>query len=83
MTDALDTPVAGGEYVYGSVPFRHMMEARSVDIIMIDLMRSCGITGFMKIAGMAEAVATIAAVPDPLAAYNAIQSELGAGARIA
>ena len=47
--------MAGGEYVYGSVPFRHMMEARSVDIIMIDIMRSCGFTGFMKIAGMAEA----------------------------
>ncbi len=55
VADALDTPVAGGEYVYGSVPFRHMMEARSVDIPMIDLMRSCGITGFMKIAAMAEA----------------------------
>ena len=80
VTEALDTPVAGGEYVYGSVPFRHMMEARSVDIIMIDLMRSCGITGFMKIAGMAEAfnlpvvshlvpeyqVHTIAAIPNGL-----------------
>ncbi len=55
VTAALDTPVAGGEYVYGCVPFRHMLEARSVDIVMIDLMRSCGITGFLKIAGMAEA----------------------------
>ncbi len=55
VTAALDTPVAGGEYVYGSVPFRHMLEARSVDIVMIDIMRSCGITGFLKIAGMAEA----------------------------
>ena len=77
---ALDTPVAGGEYVYGTVPFRHMMEARSVDIPMIDIMRSCGITGFMKIAAMAEAfnlpvvshlvpeiqVHTIAAIPNGL-----------------
>ena len=55
VTAALDTPVAGGEYVYGSAPFRQMLEARSVDIVMIDLMRSCGITGFLKIAGMAEA----------------------------
>ncbi len=55
VADALDTPVAGGEYLYGTAPFRHMMEARSVDIPMIDLMRSCGITGFMKIAAMAEA----------------------------
>src|SRR4029077_19042968 len=29
---ALDTPLAAGEYVYGLVPFRHMLEARSVDI---------------------------------------------------
>jgi L-alanine-DL-glutamate epimerase-like enolase superfamily enzyme len=55
VAQALDTPVAGGEYVYGSVPFRHMLEARSVDIVMIDLMRSGGITGWLKIAGMAEA----------------------------
>lgn len=52
---ALDTPVAGGEYVYGSVPFRHMLEARSVDIVMIDVLRAGGITQWLKIAGMAEA----------------------------
>jgi L-alanine-DL-glutamate epimerase-like enolase superfamily enzyme len=55
VSAALDTPVAGGEYLYGPVPFRHMMEARSVDIIMIDLMRAGGVTGWLKIAGMAEA----------------------------
>ena len=32
-----------------------MMEARSVDIVMIDLMRVGGITQWMKVAGMAEA----------------------------
>jgi L-talarate/galactarate dehydratase len=55
ITDALSTPVAGGEYVYGSVPFRHMLEARSVDIVMIDLIRAGGVTGLLKIAGMAQA----------------------------
>src|SRR5204862_3389948 len=39
ISDALSTPVAGGEYVWGIVPFRHMLEARSVDIPMIDLVR--------------------------------------------
>ena len=39
VADALATPVAGGEYVYGIAPFRHMLEARSVDIVMIDLLR--------------------------------------------
>src|SRR5271168_1750255 len=37
VSDALNTPVAGGEYVWGIVPFRHMMEARSVDVPMVDL----------------------------------------------
>jgi L-alanine-DL-glutamate epimerase-like enolase superfamily enzyme len=52
---ALATPLAGGEYVYGKVPFRHMLEARSVDIVMIDVLRAGGITQWLKIAGMAEA----------------------------
>ena len=55
ITDALATPVAGGEYVWGIVPFRHMIEARSVDIVMIDLVRVGGVTQWMKVAGMAEA----------------------------
>ncbi len=55
ITAKLATPVAGGEYVYGIVPFRHMLEARSVDIVMIDLVRVGGITQWLKVAGMAEA----------------------------
>ncbi|MGH8699625.1 MAG: mandelate racemase/muconate lactonizing enzyme family protein [Burkholderiales bacterium] len=55
VADALVTPVCGGEYLYGIAPFRQMMEARSVDIVMIDLMRAGGITQWLKIAGMAEA----------------------------
>jgi L-alanine-DL-glutamate epimerase-like enolase superfamily enzyme len=52
---ALSTPVAGGEYLWGIAPFRHMLEARSVDIVMIDLVRVGGITQWLKVAGMAEA----------------------------
>jgi L-alanine-DL-glutamate epimerase-like enolase superfamily enzyme len=55
IADALSTPIAAGEYHYGIVPFRHMLEARSIDIAMIDLLRAGGITQWMKIAGMAEA----------------------------
>jgi L-alanine-DL-glutamate epimerase-like enolase superfamily enzyme len=55
VTAALKTPVAGGEYVWGIVPFRHMIEARSVDIVMIDICRVGGVTQFMKVAAMAEA----------------------------
>jgi L-talarate/galactarate dehydratase len=52
---ALATPICGGELVYGIVPFRHMIEARAVDYVMIDLIRAGGVTPWLKIAGMAEA----------------------------
>ena len=52
---ALDTPVCGGEILYGIEPFRQMLEHRSVDIVMIDLLRVGGIGPWMKVAGMAEA----------------------------
>ena len=55
VADSLTTPICAGEYVYGIRPFRHMIEARSIDIVMIDLMRVGGITQFMKVAHMAEA----------------------------
>ena len=55
IADALDTPIAAGEYAYGIEPFRHMLEARSIDIVMVDLLRAGGITQWMKIAHMAEA----------------------------
>jgi len=52
---ALATPICGGELVWGMVPFRHMIEMRSVDYVMIDLARVGGITPWLKVAGMAEA----------------------------
>ena len=55
IADALTAPIAAGEYHYGIVPFRHMLEARSIDIVMIDLLRVGGITQWMKVAGLAEA----------------------------
>ena len=55
IADALDTPIASGEYHYGIVPFRHMVERHSIDIVMADLLRVGGLTGWMKIAHMAEA----------------------------
>src|SRR5690349_6011502 len=55
VADALITPLAGGECLYGIAPFRHMIEAHSVDIIMIDLNRVGGISNWMKVAALAEA----------------------------
>jgi L-talarate/galactarate dehydratase len=55
VNEALSTPIAGGEYLWGIAPFRQMIEARSVDYIMIDLCRVGGPSQWMKVAGMAEA----------------------------
>jgi L-alanine-DL-glutamate epimerase-like enolase superfamily enzyme len=55
VTAALTTPVAGGEYLWGIEPHRQMIQAHSVDIVMIDLVRVGGVSQFMKVAGMAEA----------------------------
>jgi L-alanine-DL-glutamate epimerase-like enolase superfamily enzyme len=55
VADALTTPIAAGEYVYGITPFRQLMENRSIDIVMIDVLRVGGITQWLKVAAMAEA----------------------------
>jgi L-alanine-DL-glutamate epimerase-like enolase superfamily enzyme len=55
VADALVTPIAAGEYHYGIGPFRHLLEARSIDVVMIDLLRVGGITQWLKVAAMAEA----------------------------
>ena len=36
IADALDTPIAAGEYLYGMLPFGHMLKRGSIDIAMID-----------------------------------------------
>ena len=41
-TATLVTPTAAGEYVFGIARFRHMFEAHSVDIAMLDVMRGGG-----------------------------------------
>src|SRR5262245_24519307 len=55
IAGALTTPIGAGEDGYGIAPFRQLLEHRSVDIAMIDLLRVGGITQWMKVAGMAEA----------------------------
>jgi L-talarate/galactarate dehydratase len=52
---ALATPVCAGEYLYDIEPHRRSLTQRSVDIVMIDLLRVGGITSWMKVAAMAEA----------------------------
>lgn len=54
VADALNVPIAAGEYHYGIEPFRYMLERHSIDIAMIDLMRVGGLTRWMKVAHVAE-----------------------------
>jgi L-alanine-DL-glutamate epimerase-like enolase superfamily enzyme len=51
----LDVPIAAGENNYGRRGFRELIEARAVDIAMIDLQRAGGVSEWMKIAAMAQA----------------------------
>ena len=55
LGQALTTPVAGGEYVWGLTPFAQMIAAHSVDILIVDPLRVGGITQWRKVAGMAQA----------------------------
>jgi L-alanine-DL-glutamate epimerase-like enolase superfamily enzyme len=56
VRDSTDTLICAGE-VYRTIPqFRHLLVNRAVDIAMIDL--DVGMSGFLKIAHMAEAFAT-------------------------
>ena len=52
---ALPVPLAAGEYHYGLMPFREMLSRRAIDVAMVDMFRSGGITGFMKVGHLAEA----------------------------
>ena len=54
LADKLDTPVVAGEYHYGIIPFRSMLEKKSVDIVMVDLLRVGGLTQWVKVAHLAE-----------------------------
>jgi L-alanine-DL-glutamate epimerase-like enolase superfamily enzyme len=50
----LDIPVTGGENLYTLDQFRHTLEARAVDVAILDLFRVGGITPWRKIAALAE-----------------------------
>jgi len=54
IASALAMPVCAGEYLYAIEPHAKSLVHRSVDIVMIDVLRAGGITGWMKIAAMAE-----------------------------
>ncbi|MFO1349579.1 MAG: mandelate racemase/muconate lactonizing enzyme family protein [Gammaproteobacteria bacterium] len=52
----LDTPIASGETEYTRYGFQDMLERKAADILMPDLQRVGGVSEFMKVAHMAEAL---------------------------
>lgn len=52
---ALTTPIATGETHYGSLAIKRHLELRAADILMPDLQRMGGVTGFLKAATLCEA----------------------------
>lgn len=53
LARALDTPIAAGEYLYGLTPFRHIIAAGGLDVVMIDPFRAGGVGPWLRIAGLA------------------------------
>jgi L-talarate/galactarate dehydratase len=51
----LEVPIAAGEHLYHLDAFRILLEARAVDVVILDLARVGGVTPWRKIAGMAHA----------------------------
>jgi L-alanine-DL-glutamate epimerase-like enolase superfamily enzyme len=55
LTAALDIPVTGAENLYTLAEFRNTMEAKALDIAILDLARVGGVTPWRKIASLMEA----------------------------
>ncbi len=55
LSQTLDVPIAAGERLFGVEPFVRTLEARAVNVAIIDLARVGGITPWMKVAALAEA----------------------------
>jgi L-talarate/galactarate dehydratase len=52
---ALEIPVTGGEHLYHLDAFRTLLEARAVDVLILDLARVGGITPWRRVAALAHA----------------------------
>jgi L-alanine-DL-glutamate epimerase-like enolase superfamily enzyme len=55
VASALEVPVVGGEHLYQLDQFTTLLQARAVDIAILDLARLGGITPWRKIATLAQA----------------------------
>jgi L-alanine-DL-glutamate epimerase-like enolase superfamily enzyme len=55
LREGLGVPIAAGEHLYHLEGFRALLEARAVDVVILDLARVGGITPWRKIAALAQA----------------------------
>jgi L-alanine-DL-glutamate epimerase-like enolase superfamily enzyme len=55
LRNQLEVPIAAGEHLYHLDAFRTTLDARAVDVIILDLARVGGITPWRKIAALAQA----------------------------
>jgi L-alanine-DL-glutamate epimerase-like enolase superfamily enzyme len=55
LVTSLQVPIAAGEHLYHLAAFRELLQARAVDIVILDLARVGGITPWRKIAALAQA----------------------------
>ncbi|PYM89927.1 MAG: hypothetical protein DME04_24850 [Candidatus Rokuibacteriota bacterium] len=51
----LEVPITAGEHLYHLDAFRTLLEARAVDVVILDLARVGGVTPWRKIAALAQA----------------------------
>ncbi len=58
LSSTLNVPVTGGEHLYDLHAFRQLLQARGVNIAIMDLARVGGITPWRKIAALAQAYQT-------------------------
>ncbi|HUH83302.1 MAG TPA: mandelate racemase/muconate lactonizing enzyme family protein [Stellaceae bacterium] len=56
VAEALDMPIASGETEYARYGFRDMLSRRTADVLMPDLGRVGGVSEFVKVAHMADAL---------------------------
>jgi L-alanine-DL-glutamate epimerase-like enolase superfamily enzyme len=55
LRQRLDVPIAAGEHLYHLDAFRTLLDARAVDVVILDLARVGGITPWRRIAALAHA----------------------------
>ena len=57
LTEQLKTPIQTGENFYGVMDLHHAIQAKACDVVMVDLMRIGGVTGWLRSAALAASAA--------------------------